>query len=410
MNSKEIFALALNLESPWYIKDVGLKKEENDPIGYLTIEIDFKKGAKFLMGDGERYTAYDTEIKRWQHLNFFEHKCYIVARVPRVKMRNSKVRMVQVPWARQGSGFTLLFEAYSMLLIEQEMPVNKVSRTIRVTAPRIWRIFDYWIKKAVAKDDVSEVEQIGIDETSSKKGHNYVTVTVDVDNKRVIHAGEGKDNTTIENMKKELQPKGLKPENIQNISIDMSPAFIQGIKENFADSQIVFDRFHIKKMLNEAFDQVRRKERKTNELLKNHKYTFLKNYENLSEKKQNELDMITFMYPKIGEAYRLKVLFDDFYEISNPQEAQGYLAFWCDLVEESKIYPLIEFTRTLKAHWSGIINYINAKITTGVIEGINNKIQLAKRRARGFRNIQNFINMIYFLCGKLNFDYPQYPL
>jgi transposase len=248
MNSKEIFALALNLESPWYIKDVGLKKEKNDPIGYLTIEIDFKKGAKFLMEDGQSYTAYDTEIKKWQHLNFFEHKCYIVARVPRVKMKNSKVRMVQVPWARQGSGFTLLFEAYSMLLIEQEMPVNKVSRTIRVTAPRIWRIFDYWIKKAVAKDDVSEVEQIGIDETSSKKGHNYVTVTVDLGNKRVIHAGEGKDNTTIENMKKELQPKGLKPENIQNISIDMSPAFIQGINENFADSKIVFDRFHIKKI------------------------------------------------------------------------------------------------------------------------------------------------------------------
>jgi transposase len=116
------------------------------------------------------------------------------------------------------------------------------------------------------------------------------------------------------------------------------------------------------------------------------------------------------MYPKIGEAYRLKVMFDDFYEINDPQEAQGYLAFWCDLVEESKIYPLIEFTKTLKAHWSGVINYVKTKITTGVIEGINNKIQLAKRRARGFRNIQNFINMIYFLCGKLKFDYPQYPL
>lgn len=410
MNSKEIFTLALNLEYPWYIKDVSLNKEEKDPIGNLTIEINFEKGAKFNMPDGQSYPAYDTEIKRWQHLNFFEHKCYIVARVPRVKMEDNKVRRIQVPWARKGSGFTLLFEAYSMLLIEKEMPVNKVSQTTRVTAPRIWRIFDYWVNKAVAADDVSEVNQIGIDETSSKKGHNYVTVTVDVDNKRVIHAGEGKDNTTISNMKSELQTKGLQPENISNISIDMSPAFIQGVHENFPNSEIVFDRFHIKKMLNEAFDEVRKKERKTNELLKNHKYTFLKNYQKLSKKRQDELDMITFMYPKIGEAYRLKVMFDDFYEIDDLQEAQGYLAFWCDLVAESKIYPLIEFTKTLKAHWSGIINYIKAKITTGVIEGINNKIQLAKRRARGFRNIQNFINMIYFLCGKLKFDYPQYPL
>lgn len=184
INSKEIFSLALNLQPPWFIKDIMLEKGDSKLFGRLTIQIDFEKGARFTMSDGQEYSAYDTEIKTWQHLNFFEHECFISARVPRVQDNENSVLTVQVPWSRPGSGFTLLFEAFAMLLIEKEMPVNKVAKTVRVTAPRLWRVFNYWIKKAIAKDNVSSVEQIGIDETSSRKGHNYVTVTVDVQERR----------------------------------------------------------------------------------------------------------------------------------------------------------------------------------------------------------------------------------
>jgi transposase len=402
--------LALNLQPPWYIKDITLEKGDSRLFGRLTIHIDFEKGARFAMPDGEQCTAYDTEIRTWQHLNFFEHECFIEARLPRVQGVDGKVQTVQAPWARPGSGFTLLFEAFAMLLIEKEMPVSKVASTVRVTAPRVWRVFGYWIKKAIAKDSVSSVEQIGIDETSSRKGHNYVTVTVDVQERRVIHVGEGKDADAVKGMKEELQARGLRAESVRNVCIDMSPAFIAGVFENFPNAEITFDRFHIKKLLNEAFDKVRQLERKGNDLLKGHKYTFLKAYEKLSGKKQGELDMLVQMYPKLGEAYRLKVIFDDFWEIEDIEEAQGYLAFWCDMVNDSKIFPLIEFARTIKAHWFGVVNYLKSNITAGVIEGINNKIQLAKRRARGYRKMDNFINMIYFLCGKLKFDYPQYPL
>ena len=410
MNSKEIFSLALNLEKPWYIKDIIFEKPELKKFGRLTIQIDFERGWKFTIEGGEECSVYDTKIMRWQHLNFFENECYIEARVPRVKDKNNKVHTIQVPWARSGSGFTLLFEAYSMLLIEQEMPVNKVAQTVRVKAPRIWRVFNYWIKIAIKKDIVSKVEQIGIDETSSKKGHNYVTVTVDMEERRVIHVGEGKEADAVNNMKEALEIRGLQVENIKNVCIDMSPAYISGVYDNFPNANIVFDRFHVKKILNEAFYKVWQLERRENEMLKGHKYTFLKDYRKLTGDKKAQLNMLILMYPKLGEAYRLKVMFDEFWQIKDMQEAQGYLAFWCDMVEDSKIRPLIEFAKTIKAHWTGIVNYIKAKISTGVIEGINNKIQLAKRRARGYRNINNFINMIYFLCGKLKFDYPHYPL
>jgi transposase len=162
--------------------------------------------------------------------------------------------------------------------------------------------------------------------------------------------------------------------------------------------------------MNTALDEVRKLERKGNELLKGHRYTFLKKYENLSNAKKSELDMLLPLYPKLGEAYRLRELFMDVFFITDVEEAKGYLWFWCDKAIEAGILPMTKFVHTIKAHWSGITNYFETKVTNGVLEGINSKIQLAKRRARGYRNINNFINMIYFISGKLKFDYPPYSL
>ena len=124
--------------------------------------------------------------------------------------------------------------------------------------------------------------------------------------------------------------------------------------------------------------------------------------------RRTERNELLELLPTIGEAYRLKLLFDDFWTMDNEQDSEGFLAYWCDLVTESKIYPLMKFAKTVKVHWKGIVNYLSKPITNGILEGTNSKIQLAKRRARGYRNKTNFINMIYFLCGKLKFNYPLY--
>ena len=157
-------------------------------------------------------------------------------------------------------------------------------------------------------------------------------------------------------------------------------------------AKIVFDRFHIKKILNETVDEVRKSERHLHSAIKGHKYTFLKNDKNLSKKQK----------------HAKQELFDDFFEFSTEDEAAAFLAYWCDLAEEFKILPMMKFAATIKSHWTGIINYIRAKMSNGVLEGINSKIQLAKNRARGYRNTKNLINMVYFIAGKLKFDYPHY--
>ena len=145
-------------------------------------------------------------------------------------------------------------------------------------------------------------------------------------------------------------------------------------------------------------------------MLKGQKFTVLKKYDNLSKDKKSELDYVLMMYPTLGEAYRLREVFMEVFSIAGSQEAKGFLWFWCDMVRDSKIFPYIKFVNMIKAHWSGKTAYFDKKVTNGILEGINSKIQLAKRRYRGFRNINNFINMIYFLNAKLKFDYPLYSL
>ncbi len=401
-NSEEIFSIALGLQEPWSIKDVQLDKETLR----LDIYLQFTRGYKFDMPDGQSYTAHDTIERHWQHLNFFQHECYLHANVPKVKQSDGKMKTQEVPWARGGSGFTLLFEAFSMLLIENEMPVNKVAKVLDVYPNRLWNVFNFWISKAHNNDTVRDIEEVGFDETSSRKGHNYVTTMVDLQERRVLFVTEGKSADCIKESVNYLESKDVDIDTVKQVCIDMSPAFISGCIEHLPDASITFDKFHVMKEVNKAMDELRKLERVGNDMLKNHKYTFLKN--KLKPKIQEEKDLLLEMYPKLGEGYRLKQMFSDFWDIQDKEEAESYLAFWCDIATESNIFPFQKAVNTIKAHWTGIVNYIESKVNNGILEGLNSKIQLAKNRARGYRNIDNFINMIYFICGKLKFDYPPY--
>jgi transposase len=407
MNSEQLFALALGLQSPWYIKEIDLQQSEG-MVGELHIYLDFERGALFQIEGQEPCKAYDSTDRTWQHLNFFQHKCFLHARAPRVKTNSGKVRTVPVPWARPGSGFTLLFEAYAMLLIECEMPVSKAGQTMDVYPNRIWNVFNHWIKKAHSKDSVDDITQIGFDETSTKKGHNYVTVAVDLDQRRVVFATPGKDSSTIASTANYLSSKGVELKDIKQVCIDMSPAFISGIMDSFPEASITFDKFHVFQVVNKAMDELRKAEAKHTADLKKSKFIFLKNTANLTTIQNIQREQLMDLYPRLGEGYRLKTMFKEYWEMEEPEQAGAFLAYWCDLASESKIQPFMEAAKTIKAHWSGIINYLKSRLNNGILEGINSKIQLAKKRARGYRNIENFINMIYYICGHLHYDSPRY--
>ncbi len=200
--------------------------------------------------------AYDTVNKSWRHLNFFEHECYIHARVPRVKLPNGKVKLIKTPWGGISNGFTLLFEALLMQLC-MAMPVSKAAALARVSDDKLWTMIDRYVAKTRVHEDFKDIKSIGLDETSRATGHDYITLFVDLEERRTIFITEGKDNTTVDKFKKDLEAHNGKADNIKEVSVDMSPAFKKGIDNNFPDAAIVYDKFHIIKHLNDAVNKVR---------------------------------------------------------------------------------------------------------------------------------------------------------
>lgn len=407
MNSATLFGMALGLQAPWQVDDISFATNDAKQ-KELHLHVGFKAGTRFPDDHGLRCPVHDTVTRKWQHLNFFEHHCFLHCAVPRIETSDGNVVTVAVPWARTGSGFTLLFEAFALALIEREMPVNRVAELLGVNPQRRWTVFNHWIEKALQADNPSTITRLGVEETSTKKGHNHVTLGVDLEASRGVHVCEGKGKATLKSIREHLERKGVPAQHVTQISINLSPAFIAGAAESFPSAAITFDRFHVVKLLNQAMDKVRQGERKEHEALKGQKYTFLKNRQNLTDKQEKSLAGMIELYPTLGEAYRLKVLFNDLWEMPNKFAATAFLTQWCNDVDEAKIPAFMTFAKMVRAHWSGIIHFVESRITNGLLEGINSKVQLAKRRARGYRNIKNFINMICFLCGKMKFDHPLY--
>ncbi|MCL2320854.1 MAG: ISL3 family transposase, partial [Oscillospiraceae bacterium] len=151
--NEEMFTLALQLQEPWYVERTEFTGEE------LHIYVSFKKGYKFKINDEESTTAYDTLNKTWRHLNFFQYKAFIHCNVPRIKTKNG-INMIDVPWSRLGSGFTLLFESFVIILIKS-MPVKAVANIVAEHDTRIWRILKYYVNKAREEANYSNVEKVG---------------------------------------------------------------------------------------------------------------------------------------------------------------------------------------------------------------------------------------------------------
>jgi transposase len=402
MQDTDLFQAALGLFSPWLVERCTFDPEQKQ----LDIYIDFSRGGEFTCPECGRTgcKAYDTLDKSWRHLNFFQHVTYLHVRTPRVECPNCGVKQVPVPWAREASGFTLLFEAFIMTMAKG-MPVNAIARLVGEHDTRIWRILHHYVEKARGEQDYSQVRTVGMDETSSRRGHNYITVFVDMDKSKVLFATPGKDAATLTAFKKDLEAHGGRAENIKQACCDMSRAFIRGIEDTFENSSITFDKFHIVKIINEALDEIRRIEQKTRPELKKTRFAWLKNPQNLTVKQQVVIE--TLNVPKLNlktaKGYQIKLTFQDLYD--QPKEkAEEFLKRWYFWATHSRLKPMIEAARTIKRHWDGVLAWFDSGITNGVLEGINSLIQAAKAKARGYRSTRNLITVVYLIAGKLNLN------
>jgi len=313
--------------------------------------------------------------------------------------------LAEAPWGAQGTGFTLLFEAM-ILQMAKYMAVAQISDIVDEHDSRLWRVIKRHVSEAHAVAEFSSMTMVGLDETSSKKGHHYVTLFVDMNESKVVYVTEGKGAETLARFKEELPAHKCKPQQIEQISVDMSPAFRKGCDENFPWASITYDKFHVIKLMNEAVDQVRREEQKTNPSLKSTRYIWLKNRQSLGNRDSAKLESLITSNLKTAKAYQMKLTLQDVYASSFDRvEAMLKLKKFYNWAVRCRLEPVKDFAGTLKRHWSGILNYFDSRLTNAVLEGINSIVQSAKSRARGFRNIDNLITMIYLLAGKLTFNF-----
>jgi len=359
MTHKEIFATALGIQAPWFVDSIDLDPVKEE----LNIRVDFRRGSLFEYTDedsGEisEYKAYDTTEKTWRHMNFFQFRCYIKARIPRVKLGNGKVKQVKAPWEGISHGFTLLFEAFVMQLVEV-MTVHQVCETIGTYDNKVWDIAKSYTEACRGFSDYSNVRKIGIDETSARRGHDYVTLFVDMDEKKTLFVTEGKSSETIKEFVEDFHDHCGNIENIEQVSCDMSPAFIKGIEENLPNADITFDKFHVINVINKAIDEVRKEEVKLNPLLKGSKYVFLKNRVNHTAKQKALLRDIAMSKLNIQtfKALQIRESFQQIYLCENKYDFETLLKKWYFWATHSRIPKIIKAAKTIKMHWDGIVNW-----------------------------------------------------
>ena len=403
MIETRIFEAALAIQSPWYVKEIQFDAASKR----LDIYIDFNRGSTFPSTDPtfpDKYKVKDTLDKTWRHLNFFEHECYINCRTPRIDLGGNKTELISPPWAGVVSGFTLLFEALVMELCAH-MPVHSVCQIIKESDNKIWRMLEKYVDKALASEDYSHITAVGMDETSRAKGHNYITLFVDMLKGKTVHVADGKDNQTVNEFVKSLETHNGNRNQVTDVSCDMSPAYIKGVKAFLPNATITFDKFHILKIINGAVDQVRREEILSQPILTNARYVLLKNEQNLTKNQRQKLEelQLSKLNLKSIRALHIRENFQEIYKASTDEDFKIMLKKWYFWATHSRLDPVIKAAKTIKRHWDGVLAWKKSQISNGILEGLNSIVQAAKAKARGFRTFRYFRVVVFLVTGDLNF-------
>jgi transposase len=403
MRDTDLFQLALGLVPPWMVKAANFDATKKR----LDLEIDFKTGGRFPCPDcaAADCPVHDTVMKEWRHLDFFQHQAFLHARTPRITCSKCGVKLINVPWARPGSGFTLLFEALAMTLVTH-MPVAAAARLMGEHDTRIWRIVFHYVEAAVARMDLGAMRRVCIDETAAKRGHDYITLFVDIDRRSVVFIADGREAKTVAEFADHVDAHNSDASRIKEVCVDMSGAFIKGVTENLTEAEITFDKFHVMKLIGDAVDKVRRAESKSRPELKRSRYLWLRNEANLSAEQQVSLGSLAKTNLKTARAYHLRLAFQDIYKERSRDWAALLLDKWYSWARRSRLEPMKQVAATIDRHREGILAWFDSGIANGLIEGINSLVQAAKAKARGYRNRKTLKAVTYLIAGKLDLRLP----
>ena len=400
------YAGLLGLGDEWKVTRV----ERNGRAARIDIYVEYGGKSAICPTCGELLSVAGRQEERtWRHLDTMQFKTFVHARTPRVRCPRHGVQVVELPWAEKYGHFTLPFESHAIDVIQGAKSLTDACRLLRVSWWQAHHIMERAVRRGLERRDEEEIAFAGMDEKSFLAGNrsdSFASLMVDLDRSRVLEVVRGRD----EQGARELVEKALTPHQREmacGVAIDMSASYENAIRELLPNADIVYDKFHVQKHLNEAVDATRRQEharllKEGDRRLSKSKYLWLSGMEHLAPEALERRNDLLQADLRTGKAWGLKEAFRHFWRSLDKRFAAANFAFWHEQVLKSGIRPMVKVAAMLKKHLGGLLAWFDSRIDNAMSEGYNSVIQTLKAAARGFRNFENYRTAILFHCGKLD--------
>lgn len=402
MRDTEFYERLLGLRAPWKVKAVRMDVEGR------RVEVEVECAQRTIWASPEsrqRSHIHGWEKRSWRHLDTCGFATVITAEVPRVKDEKGQTETVAVPWAEKFSRFTRSLEAFAVEVLWAARSLSDACGLLSLSWDQAHRIMERAVERGLERRSLEELDAVGIDEKSFLSGQSYVSVLSDPKGSRVLEVTEGRERASAERLFQSVPAD--QREKVEAVVMDMSAAFLAAAEAKMPHAEIVHDRFHVAKHLNEAVDKVRRDEHRKLQgegeaTLTGSKFLFLFAPENLDSERRAKLRDLLNKDLKVGRAWTLKEQFRHFWQRANARTALDFFEAWYARAVRCRLKPVIAAAKMLKRHLLNLLNYHHYRLTNATAEGLNSRIQAIKADARGFRSFQNFRTRILFFLGKLD--------
>jgi len=402
MLTEEHYEQLLGLRSPWSVTNVELDMKKMR----VDIYVEHVGQTDACPECGASCRIYDEAAERtWRHLDTMQFETLLHAKTPRVECKKHGVKNVHLPWAEKHARFTLLFEAFAISVLRAARSVEEARKLLRLNWHQVETIKKRAVERGLSRRKKALIPYIGLDEKSFRKGMSFVTTCCDLEGSRVLDVAENRDEQSAKTLLNKAL-SGSQQAGVFAAAMDMWPAYRNAVNEVMPFTEIVHDRFHVSKHLNEAVDKVRRQEnrqmiRNGEDGLKGTKYWWLKNEPELTADAAARFEELKKAGLKVARAWEIKELFRHFWECGSVARARVFFDKWYARAISCGLAPVKKVAKMIKKHIENLLSFLVWKISNGVVEGLNSKIQTVKSNARGYRSFESYRIAILFHCGKL---------
>jgi transposase len=396
------YAMLLGLDSSWRVVNVDLSLEGQR----VEIQLEHVPDQPACCPEcaQPRPLKDHAPERSWRHLDTMQFETVLTARVPRTECPGCGVKTIQIPWAEPHGRFTLMFEAFAIRLLQAASSIEKARVHLRLHWDSLQRIMDRAVERGLITRELDQIKHVGLDEKSFGQGQDYVSIMTDIDGSRVLEVAPGRDEQAADQLWNTFSWE--QKEQVEAVAMDMWQAYENSVDAHVPDAEVVHDRFHISKHLNEAVDKVRRAEHKTlmqegDETLKGTRQLWLFNPENLSEEKWSKFEQLKDAQLKTARAWAIREQFRWFWDCRTATSGRRFFQEWYAWASRCRLKPMQRAAQMIKRRLENILSWFRHRISNGAAEGFNSIIQSLKSAARGFRNFANYRTRILFFCGKL---------